>query len=227
MMRTFLAAGGTLAAALMVCVVQANAGDTVKLVLKSSKATVVAAPEATNPDDTVLVHGWRGGYRGGYHGGYRGGYRYGYHYGYRAYYPRYYGGYGYYRSWYPAYYWPRAYYYAPYYYYAPPVYYPCYRIGLPVTIAPSVEIQTPAPQPIPVGPSNDGTYPYDGGPRAPVPQPKDFDPAPSSSPKPTLPLDGKPVSLPVQSKYTQFEYPAYGDDRTTAKKKDSRTVVSK
>jgi hypothetical protein len=70
-------------------------------------------------------------------------------------------------------------------------------------------------------PGRDFTYPYDGGPRNPVPQPSNVDPAPSATPKPTLPLEGKPVSLPISAKSTQFAYPAYGEDRMTKPAKPS------
>jgi hypothetical protein len=57
------------------------------------------------------------------------------------------------------------------------------------------------------------TYPYDGGPRSPVPLPQTTPqqptPAQPMNTPPTLPLEGRSVSLPVQK--TQWAYPAYGE----------------
>jgi hypothetical protein len=64
--------------------------------------------------------------------------------------------------------------------------------------------QPPAP--------DDRTYPYDGGPRAPVPMPKadqETPPPPRPMPPGTIPLEGRTVSLPGK---TQFAYPAYGEE---------------
>jgi hypothetical protein len=73
-------------------------------------------------------------------------------------------------------------------------------------------------------PKRDDTYPYDGGPRNPVPQPGNNDPAPSATPKRTVPLEGKPVSLPAPVAKTQFAYPAYGE--STTKKTTGKTVFA-
>jgi len=162
-------------------------------------------------------HGFYGGHRG-YYGGY-GGYR-GYYGGYRGYY----GGYNVYR---PIYSYNDGYC-APYSYY--PSYYSYCPIGsaglsaatFSLRIGPVVtQLQTrPMPYaPVPLTPAqpndgsptpmpNDGTFDYDGGPRAPVPMPK-AEPVPMNT-QPTVPLEGRPVSLPDRStpKYT---YPAYGE----------------
>ena len=69
----------------------------------------------------------------------------------------------------------------------------------------------PAPTPLP-GAASDGTYPYDGGPLNPVPMPSS-QPAPKA--QPTVPLEGRPVSLPAPEKAEKkYTYPAYGEGRT-------------
>jgi hypothetical protein len=199
--------------------------------------------------------GGYGGYRGGFYGGYRGGYGgYGYRgFGYAGY--RGYGyGWGGYRGWggygwggwggwgglYTPYYYP--YYYGSPIIYTSPVYYsPISTSSL--TVTPPISLGIGANQPggnslnaVPPGfnpydqqqppMQGDPTFPYDGGPRLPVPMPKTNEvgapPAPTGSPAPPrLPLEGRTVSLPAQQK-PQFTYPAYGDkvrdttpDRTT------------
>jgi hypothetical protein len=181
--------------------------------------------------------GGYGGYRGGYggyrpgyysrnYGGYGYGYR-GYYGGYRNYgygYRGYYGGYrpGYY-SYYPRYYsyYPRySYgYYGGYYgsgYYGGSYYYPSAGAAAPVvsleiTRGPAFRDDAPDAQPAPPPPApaavEEPTYPYDGGPRNPLPMPK-ADPVPVPDVK--TPVDGHSVSLPakVASKLT---YPAYGE----------------
>lgn len=83
---------------------------------------------------------------------------------------------------------------------------------------PGVPTPVPAPQPGNGAPNN-GTFNYDGGPRSPVPLPSPgsdqapprSEPAPMRS-QPTVPLEGRPVSIqvvrPTPKKYT---YPAYGE----------------
>ena len=186
--------------------------------------------------------GYHGGYRGGYHGGYHvghyGGYR-GYYGGYRGYYGGYRGFYGGYRGYYGAYYRPyfygagyygySPYYYSSSYYYtSPSVYYyssPIYcPIGMETTttlesqrVMPPADALNYAPQTqtLPL-PRDAGTYPYDGGPRAPVPMPRIDNPgdAPPArlSPIPTVPLDGRPVSLPApKATPVKYTFPAYGE----------------
>jgi len=196
-----------------------------------------AAPEA----DTFDVRGFRGGcfhrgycgggFRGGYSGGFRGGYYGGYAGGYC-------GGYagGYYGGYVGGYCAPRCYSYcAPVYSYGyctPSVYYYYYPIStvtsVPTTtfslrIAPLVpgirtqpELTAPltqapsnAPVPVPRPLPGNGTYDYDGGPRAPIPMPR-AEPAPTNT-QPTVPLDGRPVSLPIRAATPKFTYPAYGE----------------
>jgi hypothetical protein len=152
------------------------------------------------------------------------------------YHPRFYGGFAYdfYRPYYyyrPSYYYYRPFYYPSYYYYyAPPIFDGCYRTSIESPPVVSRVIADPAPyrqvQPIrvtPVVPSGDGTFPYDGGPVRPIPQPRGVDPEPSKAPKPSVPLDGKLIST-APSKTSQYAYPAYGED---AAKKSARTVSGK
>jgi hypothetical protein len=165
-----------------------------------------------------------------YHGGY-GGYHHAY-YHHAYYYPRVYASFGFdcYRPHYYSYYYYRPCYYPPVYYYSAPIV--DYRISVTSipTVAPVIA-DPPAPYrslqpirvtPVPVG--GDGTFPYDGGPVSPVPQPKGPDLTPSTTPKPSTPVDGKLVSLSPSSKTSQYAYPAYGDD---VAKKSVRTVSGK
>lgn len=198
----------------------ANTGQTMTLELNDA-----------NKGDTESVW-WRGGgYRGGF---YRGGWGWGWGYSraafYRPYfYPGFALGFGYYRPW-------VSYSVAPYYYYsAPPVYYysapPAYYYSAPVGVSVSVSTpkvtasfttmqperisapvnggeRLPPPQPVPGGPA--GTYPYDGGPIRPVPMPTTV---PEKAPPPSVPLEGRAVSLPAKpvTITVKYSYPAYGE----------------
>lgn len=236
-----------------------EANDVVRLGGPSAQAAIQGGT------DTELVH-WRGyrGYYGGYrgfHGGHRGYYG-GYYGGYRGYYG---GGYGFrfatpyvsfgyysrphfhYRPYYASYYQPfyaSSYYYPSYYYSYPSYYYPCAGEELPAAQVMNLQSTYQAPLPRTNGPTmppaqGDGTFPYDGGPRAPVPMP-----APQNETNPTkrapvpnaiVPLDGRLVSLqseisggtsaiptpilPTQASRTaapRVTFPAYGEDPFTA-----------
>src|SRR5262249_48317556 len=76
----------------------------------------------------------------------------------------------------------------------------------------------PTPRPLP---SADPTFPYDGGPRAPVPMPT-IDPAPKAAPPGAAPLEGRSVSLPA--KPAKLTFPAYGqgEAKPTAVRKRHR-----
>jgi len=191
-----------------------------------------------------------GGYRGGYYGGYRGGYYGGYGVGYGGYY----GGYGpVYRYNYASYYAsPSVYAYYPpavitypqtYYYYYPiatPVATPTTTFSLKIApLVPRIQVQASpySPTPITQGQPNyppapiqgrpipaDGTFDYDGGPRLPVPMPK-AEPAPMNT-HPTVPLDGRPVSLPLRSTPTKYYYPAYGEQPRSPVPADRSIPVS-
>jgi len=181
--------------------------------------------------EQVFYRGW-GGYRGwGWGGwGWRGwGYRpWGWYAGYRPFfgYRSYYG----YAPYLYSYYTP-SYYYAPSYYAAPAYSYPDYSyyvnpcsvdtpsmpnavvLGSSSYVQPSV-FQTPAKKPAvalrpPVArPSDDGTYFYDGGPAQPMPLPGQ-DSAPAIEKRPSVPLEGRLVSIPSQPR--KYSYPAYGE----------------
>jgi len=191
-----------------------------------------------------------GGYRGGYYGGYRG---YGYGYGYGGYRGGYYGGYrgygygyGYYRPRYYGGYYSSSYYSSGYYGISDDqgadVYAICARSV--VRSAPSTYYRQPSysqpsyqPQPIEELPApsavpqvmpraDESTFPYDGGPKNPVPMP-----VPSQS------LDeAKPTQIPygrlqpgetlvsVKPKQTEekktsgkWNFPAYGEKPTRGK----------
>jgi hypothetical protein len=146
--------------------------------------------------------------------------------GYRPYYyPSYYG-LGYYRPYYYS-----SYYYSPWSYSYPQTYYYSYAcpISLDVTLgAPAAPaVMPPAsngssyqpPQNQPSAPS--ATYPYDGGPRYPVPMPK---PIPETKPAPAAPADGIRVSLPPQS-VPKYIYPAYGETPAPTSFAEDRAVT--
>jgi hypothetical protein len=71
--------------------------------------------------------------------------------------------------------------------------------------------RTPGNAVVPVLPQkeSDGTYFYDGGPRQPMPVPERRTPPTLEPKRPTVPLDGKLVSVP--SKAPKYSYPAYGE----------------
>jgi len=194
--------------------------------------------------------GYRGGYYGGYRG-YYGGYRYGYGYrgyGYGGYYPSY--GYAYYPSY--SYYYPSYSYYYPSYSYSYPdysygygsddsSYYPSslssrvviVRPSAPVTSYPQPQPQaqprletlpnpspSPAPQQMPR--ADEDTFPYDGGPKNPVPVPQSSEDArPTVIPYRTLRPKETLVSLkPKGEEKTsgKWNYPAYGEKPTRGSK---------
>jgi hypothetical protein len=196
--------------------------------------------------------GYRGGYYGGYRGGYRGGYggyRYGGYYGYGGYRYRGYGYGGYYPYYGYAYYPSYSYYYPSYSYYSPGYSYDPYSYGdyqgiadNGVVVRPSASVPyysqsrtynsqprletlpnpypSPAPQQMPR--ADEGTFPYDGGPKDPVPMPQS-----SEEVKPTVIPYGKLypnetlVSLkPKAEEKTsgKWNYPAYGEKPTRGSK---------
>jgi hypothetical protein len=229
MLRKHLMTAALLALVLGALASAARADDTIRLDLRRDGPAGVAGLDGD--DDIELVRGYRrfyGGYGYGYRPYFSYGYRsfYGYGFGYRPYYyPRYYSYYapsfsfsfGYARPF--AY----SYFYAPPVYYSPYYYCPINGSGSIMPYATSVGAQINftvmrpapdnlhAPTPLP-GASSDGTYPYDGGPLNPVPMPSS-QPAPKA--QPTVPLEGRPVSLPAPEKAEKkYTYPAYGEGRT-------------
>lgn len=174
--------------------------------------------------------GYYGGYRGwgGYYAGYRGWGGYGW--GGYGYYRPYYASYGYrpyYNGYYPSYY---SGYYSPSYYgggyysypYSSYYYYPCGNGESmpPATVLGSSYYSQPGayqtnnvpPRPTQNGyrpnGTGDGTFRYDGGPERPLPMPGD-EPAPTFQRRPTVPLEGKIVSLPAAR--PSVTYAAYGE----------------
>jgi hypothetical protein len=232
LMWTALAAGCVLAGSSI-----AMAQDTIRLGGPSAAAAISGG---TNIE---LVRGGHGGGGHGGHGhgghghyghyghGHYGHYHYGHfgHYGYGRYYA------GYYRPYYSAYYWP---YYYPSVYVSPSYYYPSYVSSAGYYDYPMVGETLPMPvtmlrgnyQAAPMPPAGgDLTYPYNGGPRLPLPTPAPD--AKPPAPRGNLPIDGKLVSLqqPVggvslpaaptttaKSTTTRVTYPAYGEDPVTS-----------
>lgn len=78
----------------------------------------------------------------------------------------------------------------------------------------------PAPPQVP----SDGTYPYDGGPKAPASEPETA-PAPKRIQQRTVPLEGRSVSLPKSG--GKWTYPAYGETARRGSHRDDRIVRSK
>jgi len=198
--------------------------------------------------------GYRG-YYGGYYGGYRGGYYGGYAGYYQPYYSSY--SYSPYVYTTPYYYSSPSYYYSSPSYYSAPYYNGCCDTtanvnivatrsvvqqpnllnGTPYSVQPSVRGYSGEP-PLngnnnnnpPVMPpvqQGNGTYPYDGGPVAPVPMPRqDANPAKSAPAAPaTLRLVTYP-SQPVQQQ-SQFSFRAYGEDTRASGFAIDRTVPAK
>jgi len=198
--------------------------------------------------------GYRGGYvgyRGGYYGGYRGGYYGGYRPYYGSFYRPYYGGYygGYYR---PAYY-PQVYYGSGYSYNYPYYYAPCSlpdvvptmpSVTLRVTPAPSSGVIIPNPDgslpsqvpggTLPVPTPQQGTFPYDGGPKSPVPMPRIEEAAPANNPGSAIrPADERFVSFPTPdlsaravgvAPQGKWAYPAYGEQPRRTTFADDRVI---
>lgn len=122
----------------------------------------------------------------------------------------------------------RPYYYPTYYYptYSLSGYYsPCSLTADAGYLAPEAAPGSSTPAPImppanapngPNGVNGQQTYPYDGGPRAPVPGLLEQQPAGQPSPKPALPRDVRFVSLPSGfSGETSLTFAAYGDVQAT------------
>ena len=207
-----------------------------------SSAPTLTLGGADADADTLEVRGWRGGYGyGGYRGGYYGGYRGGYYGGYRGYYGGYARGYGW-GGYYPRVsyysYGYRPYYYSSYYsYYQPYVYsyYPNYCYGISdtqLTPSPKLNVQpvppmetVPETQLKPTMPPASGPYQYDGGPSNPVPMPQGT--RPGTNPRPTVPLEGRSVSLPSTTTTAKYTYPAYGQPSGGSDPLQDRTLVIK
>jgi hypothetical protein len=73
-------------------------------------------------------------------------------------------------------------------------------------------------------PSEEGTFPYDGGPANPVPNPKETT-RPSTPPQRSVPLEGRAVSLPRSA--AKWTYPAYGETARRAPVESERTYLTR
>jgi hypothetical protein len=230
-----VAAGALAAVVCWVPTAAAHAGDVLRLGLNSEAPTFNLKGDGGSEDTTTAWRGYRAGYYRGYYNGYYGGY-------YGSYYPRYYGsyyypgyygsyyypsysyGYSYYPRYYGSYYYPGYYgysYYYPSYYgisYVSPINCPAGNQDVPGIVltqggAGTTDAYKPPATPDPMKPAPpDGTYPYDGGPPAPVPMPR-VEPAPAGKVRPqTMPLEGRPVSLPpAAAPKKKYDYLAYGE----------------
>ncbi|MFO0968177.1 MAG: hypothetical protein U0793_21690 [Gemmataceae bacterium] len=198
-------------------------------------------------------YGGYGHYGHGFYGGRYGfGYGYGYRSYYRPYYASYYRPYYYSSYYYPSYYYPYSYYPSYYvdpgYYYggyytpcsttvvataptvtlragvAPATYAPP-SYGTPTYGTPTYGTPTYGTRPGPLMPpadSPDGTYRYDGGPMAPMPLPSDTPPTVDPA-RPTLPRDGRFVSLPATK--APIAYPAYGERTPAPRATEPGTIL--
>jgi hypothetical protein len=174
-------------------------------------------------------HGFHSGFRG-FHGGWGrgwgwgGGYYPGSFYGLGLGYP--YSSYAY--SSYPYYSYPLYGY--PYSYGSPYGGYPLGTSELstgPAAYGPSTypdEYGGPADDP-PMPPAGgESTYPYDGGPREPIPLPKEESGTPSANPRKGTPPKERVISFPVPE--GKWVYPAYGEAPRRAAPKEYRDVLS-
>ena len=96
---------------------------------------------------------------------------------------------------------------------------PAITLGSPLPAAAQPRTQDLAPR----QPRNDGTFPYDGGPSSPVPNPKDTPPS-STTPR-SVPLEGRAVSLPRAA--PKWTYPAYGERARRTTPESERTYLTR
>jgi hypothetical protein len=132
----------------------------------------------------------------------------------------------------------------PYYGVAAGVYAPCAYVPSSVSVTtldlplvgysvyPGLETSPAVPATPGTPPSAEPTYPYDGGPTNPVPTPRpmpraDQPPAaPSAAPTPSVPLEGRAVSLPRSG--SKWTFPAYGEQpRRTSDSRDRSLGIRK
>jgi hypothetical protein len=98
---------------------------------------------------------------------------------------------------------------------------PMATLGTPMNGAAQPPYIDPNP---PQVPSQNGTYPYDGGPKVPVPNSKEATP-PTSAPQRTVPLEGRTVSLPKAA--AKWAYPAYGETARRTSSSRDQTVLTR
>lgn len=97
---------------------------------------------------------------------------------------------------------------------------PPVTVGSPLPGSAQPRSNSTPPRPLP---SDDGTYPYDGGPQQAVPSPTD---TPSSAPAPrSVPRDGRSVSLPRAK--PKWSYPAYGEIARRTPAAPERTYLTR
>ncbi len=95
--------------------------------------------------------------------------------------------------------------------------------AMPLDAPPAGPLPPSAPGLAPGQPGNDGTFPYDGGPSSPVPNPKEV--APSSTTPRSVPLEGRAVSLPKAA--PKWSYPAYGERARRTTPEPERTYLTR
>jgi hypothetical protein len=95
--------------------------------------------------------------------------------------------------------------------------------AMPLDAPPAGALPPSVPGQAPVQPGNDGTFPYDGGPNSPVPNPKEA--APSSTTPRSVPLEGRAVSLPKAA--PKWSYPAYGERARRTTPEPERTYLTR
>ncbi len=105
-----------------------------------------------------------------------------------------------------------------------------YTLSMPVTNGISTPVAgSPQPGYTDVLPSqavpDNGTYPYDGGPRNPVPAPQAAPTPPTGTQQRTVPLEGRSVSLPKPA--AKWVYPAYGETTRRSSPAQERTFLAK
>jgi hypothetical protein len=101
-----------------------------------------------------------------------------------------------------------------------------YNLNLPaVTLGSPLPgpLQPRTPGPTPRQLRDEDTFPYDGGPSNPAPNPKDQ--PPSSTTPPSVPLEGRAVSLPKAA--PKWTYPAYGQRARRTTPASERTYLTR
>jgi hypothetical protein len=89
----------------------------------------------------------------------------------------------------------------------------------PTSLNPASNLPMPRVTPPNAG---DGTFPYDGGPKAPAPMPRE-ELQPRGAPPSTFTLEGRPVSLPARG--AKWTYPAYGEQPKRVTPVEDRSIV--
>jgi hypothetical protein len=98
---------------------------------------------------------------------------------------------------------------------------PMATLGTPMYGAPQPRYNELNP---PQAPRQNGTYPYDGGPKVPAPNSREATP-PTGAPERTVPLEGRTVSLPKTT--AKWAYPAYGETARRTSSNRDQTVLTR